>query len=187
MSASAATRPRKCDGACLEQSFRDPFRSYVRIHECKDSCQLVPCPNYTVCQTKLPQILLDCHWGRCLQCNILLGKDLSVRNDEKGVECDICYETKTVHIKGPWCSHWQCLECFRRVYRIQPENTNSDIANQFNNKELLQSRRANTSNNDDDEGDEPTEEDDEQDEEKFIGKCPFCRAAEGQEWRGPRV
>ena len=42
--------------------------------ECPYNCKLVECSNYKLCNTKMPQILINIYKGMCSECNMHIYK-----------------------------------------------------------------------------------------------------------------
>ncbi len=102
----------ECRGRCLEQTQRK--NNYSRRFLCAKNCQPIKCPNYQLCGTADPQWVLDAHRGRCLNCDIGFGRDLTFVEVEE--ECTICLETQQMFINMPGCSHRFCVTCFGNIY-----------------------------------------------------------------------
>jgi hypothetical protein len=99
-----------CDGNghCLEQVDENEYK----IDEnCPFKCRPVPCPNVILCGNLNPQCQLNCHGGRCVNCDILFGDNLTFVD---AVDCPVCFETKQ-GMEYPVCKHHICVDCFRRL------------------------------------------------------------------------
>jgi hypothetical protein len=79
----------------------------------REGCLPQPCPNAPVCRVRWPPWLLDAHDGRCLNCNVDFGRNLTFFEVE--TECPVCYEAGDTHVNLPACSHAVCVTCFRRL------------------------------------------------------------------------
>jgi hypothetical protein len=78
--------------------------------DCIHNCQLVPCHNYQMCGTKLPQWLLYCDSGMCRGCAVTMGK-LTFLEDPS--ECPVCIQEKSNMVKISCGKHALCLDCWR--------------------------------------------------------------------------
>jgi len=72
----------------------------------------IECPNHVYCGQSAPQIILNCHAGFCLWCNMSFGVKLDIKENQ---ECPVCFETTTC-VKQPQCVHHLCLGCFKRCH-----------------------------------------------------------------------
>ena len=79
------------------------------------------CPNYDFCKNKLPQILLDCYRGRCMDCDVILGRNYTFVTVDS--ECILCYDTKHKFVKLPNCTHIVCTYCFNQ-FMLKSDNPN---------------------------------------------------------------
>jgi hypothetical protein len=71
----------KCSGACLQQY---DVNCYFRFMECEENCELLKCPNFSVCGGAAPEQVMDSHRGTCLNCDIVFGKNLTfIDSDEE--------------------------------------------------------------------------------------------------------
>src|SRR3989338_7691778 len=100
------------DGMCLIQTATGHEQTGC-IHGCRDH----ECPNFSICGNKCPQWVFDCHGGRCMTCAISHW-DLKFKSDE---ECPICLEATTC-ASSPKCTHYICVDCFKRIYYGNPSN-----------------------------------------------------------------
>jgi len=93
-----------------------PAGGYAHLGWCgEEECSTQPCPNAEVCrETSWPLWLMDCHGGRCLNCNCHFGRDLAF--DNIADECPVCYEENVRKVKMPFCTHRLCVPCFRRMF-----------------------------------------------------------------------
>lgn len=78
---------------------------------CSHNCQLVECHNFKLCGNKLPQILLDCHNGMCLNCAIEIGK---IRFIGEIDDCPVCIDEKEM-IEICCGKHKLCLDCWKKM------------------------------------------------------------------------
>lgn len=105
------------DGSCL-----DPNVNNKRLFTCSHNCRHIKCPNYLLCGVIAPQWVYNCHNGRCGNCNISFGKDLTFKQSQE--ECGICLENKSSFVQLPACNHFICVECFRECY--WPKNNDGE-------------------------------------------------------------
>jgi hypothetical protein len=116
----------KCNGCILEcecECLLDDYNSCTCIHstheygycptECKE-CKMVECPNFRLCNKKIPKYLAECFEDKCIDCAIYLGK---YENTDIIDECCVCYENK-IMIKLGKCNHLICLDCWYRVNKL---------------------------------------------------------------------
>lgn len=89
----------------------------------------IKCRNYELCGESTNREYLHLYeWGKfylCTFCHIkfntwgsatqVLHEGRGVLNFRDNVECPICLETKR-GITQPRCSHWACIDCFKRCY-----------------------------------------------------------------------
>jgi hypothetical protein len=72
---------------------------------------LISCPNFKVCGNRDTEIGMNCNDGRCLNCDIQLGKwrggrgDLNFKTIEK---CPVCFEENIEGVSLPRCEHFMC-------------------------------------------------------------------------------
>ena len=110
-------------GFCLKQTLtndEDGVEIYHKHYDCQYNCEPIKCPNFKVCNTLNPQCILDCHNGRCYQCNMLFGNwnksgGCGNLNFIDNIECPICFENKE-GVCMPRCDHYICIDCFKRIY-----------------------------------------------------------------------
>lgn len=106
------------DGSCFTQD-SEHMDDYRKIPDmiCEHQCQLIQCPNYELCNSRLPKRLADCHNGLCLDCNMNYGtwKGCKGIMKFKDDECCVCYNHKRC-ISLPKCTHFLCIDCFNRIY-----------------------------------------------------------------------
>lgn len=150
------------DGTCLSQTGNN---NYYRDIDCSHQCQPVHCPNYTLCGVNLPLRYLYCHGGRCVHCNMFFGKDLNIRVPTSvDEECGICLVEASSFVQFPSCTHYACVDCFRRIWfgtsQLAPPSVIVD--EEDNEEEELSS-----------DGDEDGEE--EESEQSRDTRCPLCR------------
>lgn len=153
---------------------------------CKYNCVLIECPNYIMCGAKEPKWYLNCHGGLCYSCNLMFGKWQGGKGKLDFVdacECCICFDT-TLCVSQPKCSHYACIECFKRCYHgnessiIEPKFPyGDDIADEYfdtfdktkwENDELIKKYE-------DDFDEYEYKKSVEYEQEKNLRRCPLCR------------
>ncbi len=92
--------------------------------ECLICIKTEKCPNYLFCKNKMHQELLDCHDGRCMECDCYLGKSYNFISETD--ECVICYNQKHVFVKMPSCCHKICTDCFKN-FTDSDNNINPNV------------------------------------------------------------
>jgi len=116
----------KGDGECLQQCDCDDTCNCEQRHnttmiggnqeweiyhrkECLHNCELVECHNFKLCGKMLPQWLLYCHNGMCIDCAVSIGriKFLNQKDD-----CPICLINNDM-IEISCGKHKVCLECWK--------------------------------------------------------------------------
>ena len=74
----ASDLKKQCDGGgmCLMQTSAGYGADWKHADFiCTHDCSPVQCPNVLICgEASLPQCLLDCHSGLCVNCDIMFGK-----------------------------------------------------------------------------------------------------------------
>lgn len=113
------------DGSCFEivdpcylknTLLQDSRRLIYKKNEytmCPYDCELKQCPNFEYCQRYLPEDMLKCYDGFCLDCYARFSTVFAIYQENgKLFECPICLENKKC-IKNPKCEHLICLECFK--------------------------------------------------------------------------
>lgn len=73
-------------------------------------CVPIECRNYKFCNKKLPQQILWCHNGMCINCAIQMGKHTITNIIE---ECCVCLENKIMIILK--CNHKICNDCWYNI------------------------------------------------------------------------
>lgn len=77
--------------------------------------ELLPCPNYELCQNVCPQWIFDIKNGTCLTCDIFGWKKLIFINNND--DCIVCYENNCKKIMFPTnCGHSVCINCFKKLF-----------------------------------------------------------------------
>lgn len=115
-------------GECLKQMENLGYKEGIIKDDiiCKHNCAPQKCPNYIFCGEELPFIILDCHGGLCLHCDMNFGtwKDgkgkLIVFDSE---ECPICLDIKDC-VCLPFCSHHVCVDCLKKCYEFDEDSEN---------------------------------------------------------------
>ena len=104
----------------------------------------VKCKNYELCGgSNIKEYLHLYEWGEyylCVNCHIQFNKwginheGMGVLNFSDNIECPVCLEIKR-GITQPRCSHWICIECFKRCYygedHIEPVFPYPNIENEY--------------------------------------------------------
>jgi hypothetical protein len=85
---------------------------------CSHRCTPKKCPNFLVCENIVPEWLLLCKGGHCLQCDTAFGRVLTFSTED--AECPVCLETKPT-VKLLNCEHMMCFSCFKRCWDGPPE------------------------------------------------------------------
>ena len=80
-------------------------------------CVLKECPNFKMCGAKIPHDVLNCFNGRCFECDLQFGCNLSIR-ETSDEEYAICLNDKQTFIKFPHCIHETCVNCFKTIHQI---------------------------------------------------------------------
>jgi hypothetical protein len=166
------------NGYCLQQ-FTDCLYVRSRAFPCTHNCAPQPCPNYAICGSMEPPIIMDCHGGRCSHCDIIFGRDLQL-NDVADT-CAICLEDFHLFVQMPLCTHQLCLACFRRVhYRSDLSLPEFQSYPPVDGATLV--HFPDNDNDDDEENedndDQENEDDDDMENEDVnpgSGSCPLCR------------
>jgi hypothetical protein len=109
--------PRVCDGngECLMQPDFGEYREDCKNPDvsCAHNCVPKKCPNLAVCGSIVPEWLLLCKRGKCVQCDMSFGKVLTFSTEDE--ECPICLDTKpSVQLLN--CGHMVCVDCFKRCW-----------------------------------------------------------------------
>jgi len=181
MDADQPQKP-KCHGMCLQQTGN--INHYYRLKECEENCQPIKCPNFKLCGTAAPQCILWCNGGRCANCDMTFGCDLTFTEKEVAEECVVCLEDKTTFVRWE-CQHDLCLECFRKnhgwrsdfmapILLIEPKvYTDKEYAVAKIEMERIEAEDAKRVVVLDENGWEV--ESPEPERPEYIGKCPICR------------
>ncbi len=119
ISANIKIKMNICSGndECLIQ---DTPGTYVKDEsiECSHNCQTIKCPNFELCKSSLPKVLMDCYNGLCLDCDMMFGTWQGGKgklNTKENTECPICLK-KVKCISLPKCEHYVCIECMKRCW-----------------------------------------------------------------------
>ena len=161
------------NGSCLAQT--DQTWIYSRYKLCKYNCMPIKCPNFIVCGGVEPLHIMQRYDNRCLECNILFGKNLTIKQEKQ--ECPVCLDEREIYVQMPDCVHDICLVCFRRLhpsyhYTTNGYNSKQDIV--FPEPEVIDEKYQFISYDD--------EEEYEEHEEEFLRKCPLCRQETVSAW-----
>jgi hypothetical protein len=85
--------------------------------DCPYNCQLIECHNFSLCEQKLPQWVLNCRNGMCMHCSTMIGK-IKFLNEKD--DCPICLENKDM-IQITCGKHNVCLDCWKKCSKMQKE------------------------------------------------------------------
>ncbi len=106
-----------CSGQCFEQ-FDHLLPFYVKKNLNCD-CTLVKCPNYDICKSELPEYLIGCYRGYCLNCDMKRNSNNDVniftKKSEIKEECPVCLENNYIY-KLMECNHYLCGDCIHNLY-----------------------------------------------------------------------
>lgn len=81
--------------------------------KCQFICKPKKCPNFIICQAKLPEWVLSCNYGLCNQCANSYGR---LNIIEKEI-CSVCHQkTLKYYIKMKNCPHTLCNACYFYAY-----------------------------------------------------------------------
>ncbi len=173
-----ANRTEKCYGNCLKQ-INCISNDYYRDKECSENCQPIKCPNFRLCSNASPQWVLFCHGGRCGNCNICFGCNLTFT--DKAEECVVCMEDKTTFIKWQ-CQHDLCVDCFRENHGWGKRNHELFIRDpkiytleEYN---IIRAEEAKLEKSEEDN----IEAESSDKRPEYIGKCPICRNEGIPDW-----
>jgi len=73
-------------------------------------CEIKECHNFTYCQTKEKDWVIEQHGGTCSHCWMYFGQ---INNTNESKECTICNEIKNI-IKLS-CNHEMCFDCWKKI------------------------------------------------------------------------
>lgn len=149
--------------------------------------EIIKCPNYKVCASKVPQWILDLKNGTCVTCDIAFGPWRNGKGKlefKDAVECSICLGTKE-GVSNPKCDHFICVECFKRCYfpildkpnfpfNSEKETEYFDYDEGLISKPGWLNEEAQQKINDYFREYEEVEEQEREDSDR-LGKCPLCR------------
>lgn len=164
-------------GCCFEQTGSGPsgYDDNHRYLDCDKGCTLQKCPNFEYCGEILPQWVIDCHHGRCFNCNLTFNKDLTFIDN---IECPICLDVKR-GVQRVNCLHYSCIECFKESFRNSffppPEHPYSDDEEHPDDDPLIIQY-----NNRYDEWEH--REEIEYEKRNGLRSCPICRRSEIKNW-----
>ena len=180
-------RPKECsgDGRCLIKTNHNLYCLNSK-YKCNKDCHIMQCKNYLVCETLMPEYILKNHDELCVNCFVAFGKwqgGHGILPQKKLDECYICYENNIWGISNPNCSHFICIDCFKKCYKdvfsglypdpepefpfsndvhqIYSSNPHNEIWNSYeeiSEWEILHNEWTNRQNN-----------------KVNINRCPFCR------------
>lgn len=83
------------------------------------NCVLIECPNYIVCENKNPQWVMGCHTGLCFDCELGFGEWINgkgILETKYEVDCCVCLDESCLGISLPFCSHYICVSCMKKIY-----------------------------------------------------------------------
>lgn len=108
---------------------------YRKNNEC--DCKLKKCPNFIICESYVPQSMLDEYYGLCYQCSLAykrqgIGKGILEVYETN--ECMSCRRTDTC-IQQAYCDHILCLECFK-INHFKPGNDECPVCSMSRDKYL---------------------------------------------------
>jgi hypothetical protein len=181
------------EGICNQDGYCDVYeqteygnrrRRNTQWCSCTASMCIISCPNFLVCGRRDPKWVHDCHSGRCVNCNILLGKNLTFLTGTM-TECIICMNpSPETLVEWPTCQHAYCIECTQKMHfgtrtgvefckkgqrqKVEPERTEEESADEADYWEEVRKKE---------EAEEDEEEDEEEEEEgdTMTNGCPLCR------------
>lgn len=92
---------------------------------------LLRCPNHRVCGNLVSEGHMELYNGMCLYCSMYIGewcggRKLAWRNIE---DCCVCYEENLTGVSIPWCDHFVCVECFKKLFRCLSDEWNEQSEN----------------------------------------------------------
>lgn len=133
------------DGWCLKPNYGDDDDNditYMADEICVHRCKPVYCPNHVICEDSLcPAYILSCHGGRCMNCNIVFGKNLKIVELSDNEECFICFDESKTAVEMPaGCGHRVCVHCFRKIFF--PVHSSTEEEEDEEEGEFETSRRA---------------------------------------------
>ncbi len=104
-----------CKGQCFKQ-FNTNLPFYIKKDDTNCDCTLIKCQNYHICKNELPEFLIDCFRGYCINCNLmqLSNNDFYKKSLEKE-ECRICCENDYLY-KMDTCNHYFCANCIHDIH-----------------------------------------------------------------------
>lgn len=80
---------------------------------------MLPCPNIKVCGNYEHKNAFTYYHGVCWNCDIYLGEWQRGKGklEFKSIDmCCICYEKEIEGVSMPKCSHFICVECFKKCF-----------------------------------------------------------------------
>lgn len=91
-------------GYCISQSYGVYDYEYEK---CPHKCVLLKCPNFLICQSMCPQVILSFYGDVCPQC-----KPLGKLSFEESVECSMCLKVGK-GAKQVSSGKSICFDCFK--------------------------------------------------------------------------
>lgn len=102
------------DGDVIMGEADVPFK--FKSGRCYPDCKLDTCPNYRLCKS-INWRSADCCSGLCTNCDEYFGARLDTKEN---IRCCICLEKNKLGISSPWCVHYLCVVCFKKIYWSVP-------------------------------------------------------------------
>jgi hypothetical protein len=151
----------------------------------------IKCNNYELCECVLPKWWFECKGNYlCTNCHMMFGtwgkcntgKGILEINDN--LECPICLENKR-SITQPNCEHRLCIECFKRCYYGDSDNENEpnfpypDIEDEYyedQNNQKWETDYPLIKIHNEEWNKWDNEKNQKHENEKYLKKCPLCRA-----------
>lgn len=128
------------NGECLEQCWCECYDEetdeYYEICSCihknhidgycpSSCCKPIECRNYKYCNDKVPQYILDCNFGMCINCAVKFGRH---KFSKELIECPICLENTDNNIILK-CNHKLCNDCWCKIININSDEIDEDVEN----------------------------------------------------------
>lgn len=94
---------------------------------CNFNCKPKKCPNYIICNNKVPWFILEFNKGVCNECITRVGTCLEnptlsnpvlefTQHILEPIECPVCFQSFNEGVKNPRCSHVTCISCLKAIY-----------------------------------------------------------------------
>jgi len=108
------------DGTCLKQT---DYENEYQPNDCARGCTPLPCQNYCLCGSMLPEWELSIHGGLCTYCDMTFGTTLAfVHCKGEDERCPVCLETDNVQVHDPSCGHLLCVVCYAKMQWVDDNN-----------------------------------------------------------------